>query len=110
VGDFGPNILMGGATMDTGRVILLIGMAAAATAWIVACYQDCRRCRGPKERWFVLLSYCGLLAVLLGTVVIGVSSLVAMFLLFALLRWVGRRRLVIRFFEGISQRPRPSIR
>jgi hypothetical protein len=96
--------------MDTGRIALLIGLAAAVTGWIIACYRDCRRCRGPKERQFIFLSYCGLLALLIGAAVIGVSSLVAIFLFFVLLRWVGRRRLDIRFFEGVNQPPRPSIR
>ena len=96
--------------MDTGRIALLVGMAAGAVGWIIACYRDCRRCRGPRERRFVFLSYCGLSALLGISAAIGVSLFVAIFLLFALLRWVGRRRLDIRFFEGINQRPRPSIR
>jgi hypothetical protein len=96
--------------MDAGRIALLISMAACVAAWIIACYRDCRRCRGPKERRFVFLSYCGLLAVLVGAAIVGISTLVAMILFFTLLRWVGRRRLDIRFFEGINQPPRPSIR
>lgn len=95
--------------MDKGRIALLVAMAAATTAWLIICVRDYRRCRGPKEKRFLMLVHWGLFAFLAAAACINLSTIVAWFVFIVVSRWLVRKQLEVRLFEGIEKGKHPPI-
>lgn len=92
-----------------GRIALLVAMVAATTALVIHFVCDYRRCRGPKEKRFLTLVYSGLCAFLIAAAFFGLSTIASFFVAMVALRWLARKQLEVRLFEGIEKGKRPNI-
>ena len=90
--------------MNNYTLILGIGVAAAVAAYLLMAYNDYRRCRGPKEKRFIAVSYAAILALLMLTSHIGIGLFGAILLLIFACRWIERKRISVRLFEGIDSK------
>lgn len=95
--------------MDKGRIALLVAMAAATTAWVIAYVRDYRRCRGPKEKRFLMLVYWGSYAFIAAAAYVGLSAIATWLVFIVVSRWLVRKQLEVRLFEGIEKGKRPPI-
>ena len=96
--------------MNNYTIILAIGVTAALAAYLLMACNDYRRCRGPKEKRFIATSYTALLGLLILTSHIGVGLFAAIIILIFAYRWIERKRVSVRLFEGIDSKAGRHIR
>lgn len=95
--------------MDIGRIALLVAMVSGITALLIACVRDYRRCRGPKEKRFLMLVHGGLFVFSAAALYIGLNTIAIWFALIVVSRWLVRKQLEVRLFEGIEKGKHPPI-
>lgn len=95
--------------MDKGRIVVLVAMVPAIIAWLIVYVRDYRRCRGPKEKRFLMLVHWGSFAFLAAAACINLGTIVAWFAFIVVSRWLVRKQLEVRLFEGIEKGKHPPI-